>query len=124
MENHLTKGKKIGLVLCAALLLWPVIGNAETVTERRAAHFTMMDRNQDGMLDWMELSQTPWGNRQPYHIERMLSRLDGNQDGRIAKEEFMAFTPQGRDGMQGQYPYQTSPRFGNGPGRMGGPCFR
>ncbi|MBF0399493.1 MAG: EF-hand domain-containing protein [Magnetococcales bacterium] len=124
METYLTTGKKTGLVLCAALLLWPVISNAQTVTERRTAHFTMMDRNQDGVLDRAELSQAPWGNRHPYHIERMMARLDGNQDGRIAKEEFMAFTPPGRRGG-GVTPCQTAPCAGNGPGWTGGgPCSR
>ncbi|MEO5348699.1 MAG: EF-hand domain-containing protein [Magnetococcus sp. YQC-3] len=64
----------------------------EEFSKLRLSHFAAADRNQDGYLTEEELSGLPSHGALPWH-GRMMARLDTNHDGRIAKEEFVAFTP-------------------------------
>jgi hypothetical protein len=64
----------------------------EEFTKLRAAHFAAADRNQDGYLANEELPGLP-NHGLGLWQGRMLAKLDTNYDGRLSKEEFVAFTP-------------------------------
>lgn len=82
----------------------------EEWTTLRGAHFDTADRNRDGYLTPDELPGLP--GRHP-GMGRRIPGLDRDRDGRLSKEEFLAFVPPRWAGNRGGRPFMP-PRWQQG----------